>query len=37
VIMSQRGRSNRTELLVHPLPEMGDPHTSRLGTCCELS
>jgi hypothetical protein len=37
MIMSQRRRSSWTELLVHPLPEVGDPHESRLGTGCQLS
>ena len=30
--MSQSSRPDRAELFVHPLPEVGDPHTSRLGT-----
>jgi ribosomal protein L34 len=32
VVMSQRSRPDRAELLVHSLPEMGNPHSSRLGT-----
>ena len=31
VVMSQRGGPYRPELLVHPLPEMGYPHSARLG------
>ncbi len=31
VIMGQRSRPDRTELLVHPLPEVGYPHSARLG------
>jgi hypothetical protein len=37
VIMSQSSRPDRAELLVHPLPEVGDSHWFRLGTCRELS
>jgi hypothetical protein len=29
--MGQRGGPYRPELLVHPLPEMGYPHSARLG------
>lgn len=31
VVMGQRGGSDRSELLVHPLPEVGYPHSARLG------
>jgi hypothetical protein len=31
VIMGQRGRPDRAELLVHPLSEVGYPHLARLG------
>lgn len=37
VIMSQGSRPDRTELFVHPLPEVGNPHPSRLSTGLWLS
>jgi hypothetical protein len=36
VIMRQGGRPDRAEFLVHPLPEVGYPHPSRLSTRLQL-
>ncbi len=34
MVMGQRGSSHRAELLIHPLPEVGYPHSLRL--CARL-